>query len=206
MPDQVVLPRTLTLRTFAAPVELRTRRVLLRQWQDSDLDAWCEMNADPEVRAYFPKTLTRDEALGEATRIRTGIARRGWGMWALELPGVVPFAGFVGLNVPAITVDWMPEVEVGWRLSRAAWHKGYATEGALAALEFAFSELALEQVVAMSVATNAPSHRVMDRIGMLRDATCDFDHPMVPPEWPLKRHILHRIKHADWRAFSAKKA
>jgi len=193
----------LRLRTFASPMELRTRRLLLRQWKDSDYDAWATMNADEQVRKYFPKVLTRAEADGEADRIRANIAQRGWGMWELEVPGVHPFAGFVGLSVPAIDVAWMPAVEVGWRLARDAWGNGYATEGAQAALHFAFDELALDEVVAMSVVPNTPSHRVMDRIGMIRDDSADFDHPRVPQDWALKRHILHRIPRSTWAKKSA---
>lgn len=192
----------LVLRTFAAPVELRTPRVLLRQWKDSDTDAWSAMNADPEVRRYFPSLLSRTEAKGEADRIRASITQRGWGMWALEVPGVHPFAGFVGLNLPGYEALWMPAVEIGWRLAPAAWHRGYATEGAAAALHFAFTQLELPQVVAMSAPANGPSHQVMERIGMLRDADADFDHPRVPDGSPLKRHILHRITLAQWRTQS----
>ena len=60
----------LVLKTFAAPVELRTPRVLLRQWKDSDSDAWAAMNADPAVRRYFPTVLSRADAQAEAERIR----------------------------------------------------------------------------------------------------------------------------------------
>ncbi|MCA3017601.1 MAG: GNAT family N-acetyltransferase [Rhodocyclaceae bacterium] len=202
MPDHSPIRnvRSLVLRTFASPVEIRTQRVLLRQWKDSDLDAWAEMNADPEVRKYFPKVLDRAEADGEASRIRGGIAQRGWGMWAIEIPGILPFAGLVGLNLPAFQAPWMPAVEIGWRLSRDAWHKGYATEGAVAAMNFAFDELHLPEVVAMSVKTNTPSHQVMQRLGMTHDPSADFDHPRVPADWPLKTHILHRISPATWKA------
>nr|WP_295782349.1 GNAT family N-acetyltransferase [Rhodoferax sp.] len=194
---------SLVLRTFAAPVELRTPRVLLRQWKDSDFNAWAVMNADPEVRRFFPSVLNRSDAQAEGERIRSAIAQRGWGMWALEVPGVHLFAGFVGLNLPRYEAPWMPAVEIGWRLAPAAWHQGYATEGATAALDFAFTHLELPQVVAMSVPTNGPSHRVMDRIGMVRDAAADFDHPRVPDGSPLKRHILHKISPAQWRTHRA---
>ncbi len=190
---------TLLLRTFPSPVELRTQRLLLRQWKDSDLDKWCTMNADTEVRKFFPKVLSPDEAQDEMTRMRAGIAQRGWGLWAIEIPGVHPFAGLVGLNIPGYEAPWMPMVEVGWRLSREAWHKGYATEGAAAALNFAFVHLELAQVIAISVTTNTASHNVMERLGMTRDASADFDHPRVPADWPLKRHILHRVARKSWQ-------
>ena len=106
---------TLVLRTFTSPIELRTPRVLLRQWKDSDIDAWAAMNADPEVRRFFPAVLNRAEAQAEADRIRASITQRGWGMWALEIPGVHPFSGFVGLSLPGYEAPWMPAVEIGWR-------------------------------------------------------------------------------------------
>lgn len=195
---------TLVLRTYAAPMELRTPRVLLRQWKDSDHDAWAAMNADPQVRRYFPAVLNRAEAQAEADRIHSAIAQRGWGLWALEIPGVHAFAGFVGLNLPGYEAPWMPAVEIGWRLAPAAWHQGYATEAAMATLDFAFTQLELPQVVAMSVPTNTPSHKVMERIGLVRDPDADFDHPRVPVDWPLKRHILHRISPQQWRTHCAR--
>lgn len=200
MPDTFMSIASLVLPSFAAPVEIRTPRLLLRQWKDSDLDAWAAMNADAEVRKHFPKALARDEAIGESDRIRASIARRGWGMWAAEVPGVHPFIGFIGLNDPAFEAPWQPAVEIGWRLSRDAWSKGYATEGALAARDFAFTHLQLPQIIAMSVEPNTPSHRVMDRIGMTRWHGVEFDHPRVPVDWPHKRHVVHRLTHANWAA------
>ncbi len=194
---------TLLLRTFVSPVELRTPRVLLRQWKESDIEVWCEMNADADVRKYFPKINSREDSLAESDRIRTSIRQRGWGMWALEVPGVHPFAGFVGLNAPGFAAPWQPAVEVGWRLPKFAWDQGYATEAAAAALDFAFTHLRLPQVMAMSVTTNAPSHRVMERLGMAPWPEMNFDHPRVPADWPLKRHIVHRITDQQWQKRTA---
>jgi RimJ/RimL family protein N-acetyltransferase len=189
---------TLLLKTWASPVELRTPRLLLRQWKDSDLEAWATMNADAEVRRHFPSVLTRELADAEATRIRNNITQRGWGMWAVEVPSVDAFIGFVGLNAPAFAAPWQPAVEIGWRLKRDAWGHGYATEAAAASLNFAFLHLALPQVVALSVTTNQPSHAVMTRIGMTPWQGMEFDHPRVPADWPLKQHIVHRISRQFW--------
>jgi RimJ/RimL family protein N-acetyltransferase len=196
-------PRTLMLRTFASPIELRTPRVVLRQWKPGDQDAWATMNADPAVRRHFPSILSPADAKGEADRIAAAIAQRGWGLWALEVPGVHAFAGFVGLGVPGFEAPWMPAIEIGWRLAPAAWHRGYATEGALAALDFAFTQLALPQVVAMSAPGNSASHRVMERIGMHRDAADDFDHPRLAVDSPLRRQFLHRIALTQWHGHPA---
>jgi RimJ/RimL family protein N-acetyltransferase len=184
--------RSLVLPTFAAPLELHTRRCVLRQWKPSDLAPWAEMNADPEVRRYFSSIATEEQARGEAERCRDAIAQRGWGMWALEVPGVLPFAGFVGLAVPHYDAPWVPAVEIGWRLPRAAWGKGLATEAAQAALDFGFARLGLAEIVAITVPANAPSRRVMERLGMLRDEAGDFDHPRIEAGHPLRRHVLYR--------------
>jgi RimJ/RimL family protein N-acetyltransferase len=184
----------LMLQTFAAPLELHTRRCVLRQWQDRDLAPWASMNADPEVRRYFSALLTPEQATHEAALCRNAIAQRGWGLWALEVPGEFAFAGFVGLNVPHFDAPFVPAVEIGWRLPRAAWGRGYATEAAQAALEFAFTQLKLAEVVAMAVPTNEASLRVMQRLGMLRDEKADFDHPRVDAGHPLRRHVLYRTR------------
>lgn len=182
----------LVLPTFPAPVELHTKRCVLRQWQPGDLAPWAAMNADPEVRRYFPGLLTPEAAAAEAGRCRDAIAQRGWGMWALDLPGVMPFAGFVGLNVPHYDAPFVPAVEIGWRLPRAAWGCGFASEAAQAALEFAFTRLGIAEVVAITVPDNQASRRVMQRLGMVRDEAGDFDHPRVEAGHPMRRHLLYR--------------
>jgi ribosomal-protein-alanine N-acetyltransferase len=193
----------LVLKTYPHPLELRTARVLLRQWKDSDLPAWCAMNADPQVRQHFPSVQSQEEALGEAGRARQALSQRGWGFWAMEIPGRLPFAGVVGLIVPTYEAHFMPAVEIGWRLSREAWGQGYAVEAARAAAGFAFTELALDEIVAITIAANAPSRKVMERLGMRRDERGDFDHPRVPAGHPMQRHVLYRLDPASWRRKAA---
>lgn len=183
----------LVLRTFDGVRELRTQRTLLRQWKDSDLEPWVTMNADPEVRRHFSSVCTRDEALGEAGRIRAALAQRGWGAWALEVPGVLPFAGFVGLIVPSWSAHFTPAVEIGWRLPRDAWGQGYASEAAAAAAAFALTVLQLPELVAITIPANEPSRRVMKRIGMVHDEAGDFAHPRIAAEHPMSRHVLYRL-------------
>jgi RimJ/RimL family protein N-acetyltransferase len=184
----------LVLPTFDGVRELRTQRTLLRQWRDSDLAPWAAMNADPVVRRHFTKLLSAEEAADEAGRIRQALQQRGWGAWALDIPGVLPFAGFVGLLVPAWSAHFTPTVEIGWRLPQAAWGQGYASEAAAAAAAFALRVLQLDEVVAITVPGNAPSRQVMQRIGMVHDATGDFDHPRIPPGHPMQRHVLYRLR------------
>jgi ribosomal-protein-alanine N-acetyltransferase len=114
------------------------------------------------------------------------------------VPGVAPFIGFVGLWHIPFEAHFTPAVEVGWRLARAHWGQGYATEGARAALEVGFTRLGLDEIVSMTVPANARSRRVMERIGMTRDSADDFDHPRVPAGNPMRRHLLYRLSRADW--------
>jgi RimJ/RimL family protein N-acetyltransferase len=178
--------------------ELRTDRLLLRQWREEDLGPWAELNADPEVMEHFPSVLTRDESDVLATRCREHLQTNGWGLWAVEVPGVAPFIGWVGLARPAFEAPFTPAVEVGWRLARRWWGHGYASEGARAALGFAFAELALDEVVSFTSVRNERSQAVMRRIGMRRDPRDDFEHPGIPEGHPLRPHVLYRLGRAEW--------
>jgi RimJ/RimL family protein N-acetyltransferase len=175
--------------------ELRTDRLLLRQWRPEDFGPFAELNADPEVMRYFPAPLRRDESDGLATKARALIEARGWGLWAVEVVETNEFIGFIGLAEPSFDADFTPAVEVGWRLHRRHWGSGYATEGARAALAFAFEELSLEEVVSFTSAVNLRSRRVMERLGMTHDPEDDFEHPRVDDR-VLRPHVLYRIKRA----------
>jgi RimJ/RimL family protein N-acetyltransferase len=171
--------------------ELRTDRLLLRHWRDSDLDPWAAMNADPEVREHFPDLLTREQSAASIALFQDGLDRRGYGWWAVEVLATGEFIGFTGL-IPVGEGMPFTGMEIGWRLTRSAWGHGYATEAALACLDFGFKTLELPEVVAITTTTNLRSQAVMRRIGMTRDPAADFDHPNVP-DGPLRLHVLYRI-------------
>lgn len=173
-------------------MEIRTGRILLRQWREQDLAVFADLNADPSVMEFFPAPLTREQSDAMARKITRLIDQRGWGLWALEIPGVADFAGFVGLNVPEHELPFNPCVEIGWRLAHQHWGNGYATEAARTALDFGFRQLGLAEIVAFTVAGNLRSQRVMQRLGMLRDEA-SFEHPAVEPGSPLSEHVLYRI-------------
>ena len=143
---------------------------------------------------HFPSRLGRAESDALAERIRAALAERGFGLWALELPGVTSFAGFVGLTVPTFEAHFTPCVEIGWRLARAHWGHGYAREAAGAAVRFGFEVLRLTEVVSMTVPGNARSRRVMEALGMERSASDDFEHPRLPAGHPLRPHVLYRLR------------
>jgi RimJ/RimL family protein N-acetyltransferase len=177
-----------------SPVTLGTRRLILRPWREADLEPFADLNADPDVMRYFPQPLSREESDRLANRIREKFASQGWGWWAVEVRVGSPFIGFVGLNIPeyADELPFTPAFEVGWRLAKAHWRRGYAREAALECLRFAFGDLGRDEVVSFTAIENLPSQAVMQSIGMTRDPTGDFDHPMLPPGHRLSRHVLYR--------------
>jgi RimJ/RimL family protein N-acetyltransferase len=174
------------------PETIRTPRLHLRRWRDEDLPAFAAINADPRVMEFFPKLLDRAESDALTARIRDAFARRGFGLWAVEVPGVADFIGFVGLTVPHFEAHFTPCVEIGWRLARAHWGHGYASEAARAALDVGFRYLGLGEIVSFTTEANRRSRAVMERIGMTRSPADDFDHPALSEGHPLRRHVLYR--------------
>lgn len=173
---------------------LRTERLILRPWRDDDLAAFASINGDPEVMRHFVTPLDRAGSDAFVGRIRAHFDRHGFGFWAVEAPGVAQLVGMVGLAVPSFQAHFTPCVEVGWRLARPYWGRGYATEAARECLRFAFEVRHEPEVVAFTAVGNLPSRAVMERLGMTRNPDDDFDHPNVPDGNPLKRHVLYRIR------------
>jgi len=178
---------------MAADLVLKTARLILRRWRAEDREPFARLNGDPVVMRLFPSTLSREQSDAMVDRIETHFDEHGFGLWAVEAPGVAPFIGFVGLSVPSFEAHFMPAVEVGWRLDQPYWGYGYATEAARATLADGFGRAGLREIVSFTAPVNVPSIRVMERIGMTRDPVGDFDHPRVPEGHPLRRHVLYRI-------------
>jgi ribosomal-protein-alanine N-acetyltransferase len=185
-----------------SPAQLRTERLLLRPWRDGDREPFAAINADPVAMEHFPSTLTRAESDGFAEWIERQLDRDRYGLWAVEIPGEASFVGFVGIVPVGDELPFAPATEVGWRLAREHWGRGIAIEAARAALAFGFEELALEEIVAITTPSNVRSRRVMERLGMRRDAAGDFEHPKVPAGHPLAAHVLYRLQAARWRISS----
>lgn len=176
--------------------ELETPRLWLRQWTEADFPAFADLCADAETMRYFPSVLTQAQSDAMAQRCLDLINQRGWGFWAVEEKSSQQFIGFLGLHVPSVGLPFSPCVEIGWRFARTHWGKGLATEGARAALDLAFQELALPEVVSFTALSNLRSERVMQRLGMVRDEKT-FAHPALPDGHPLQEHVLYRIKRPE---------
>jgi RimJ/RimL family protein N-acetyltransferase len=179
---------------------LTTPRLTLRHWHDGDLEAFAAQNADPAVMQFMPGLLSRAESDDFARGAQRGIDARGWGLWAVEVRADAQLAGCVGLAVPSFAAHFTPCTEIAWRLKRASWGHGYATEAARECLRFAFETLALPEVVAFTVPANLRSRAVMERLGMVRNPLEDFDHPRLPPGHALRRHVLYRLGRDAWSA------
>jgi RimJ/RimL family protein N-acetyltransferase len=172
---------------------IETARLVLRPWRDEDVEHWVTMSADPRVMEFFPSVSERSEAESMAARLRDRLERDGYGWWVAEVKGGPPFAGVITLQDVPFEMHFTPALEVGWRLVHDQWGCGYATEGARAALDFAFGELGRSEVVSMTAAINTRSQRVMQRLGMTHDSAGDFDHPRLPEGDRLRRHVLYRL-------------
>jgi RimJ/RimL family protein N-acetyltransferase len=178
--------------------KLETERLFLRMWHDADRDPFAQMNQDSAVMEFLPGLLSRTESDAIVDRIEAHFVQHGFGLWAAELRETGEFLGYVGLAVPRFDAAFTPCVEIGWRIASKHWGTGFATEGARAAVNFAFNVLNLEELVSFTVPTNVRSLRVMEKLGMTHDENEDFDHPLLAVGHPLRRHVLYRMRRAGW--------
>jgi RimJ/RimL family protein N-acetyltransferase len=177
---------------------LKTKRLILREWNGADREPFARMNADPRVMEYLGEPMSREQSDEVADRIEAHFRTHGFGLCAAELAEGGEFIGFVGLAVPMFEAAFTPCVEIGWRLAAEYWGAGLATEGAREIVRCAFEELGLPELVSLTTIRNERSRRVMAKLGMTHDATENFDHPRLPVGDPLRRHVLYRLTREKW--------
>ena len=170
---------------------IETKRLVLRRWREADREPFADLNGDPQTLVFFPSTLTRAESDALVDRIEARFEAHGYGLWALEVRQTGQFIGFTGLAPMPEDVPGAGGTEIGWRLARRAWHRGYATEAALAARDVAFTGAGLAELWSMTAVLNTPSQAVMRRIGMTEAAR--FEHPRVPDGSPVKPHVVYHL-------------
>jgi RimJ/RimL family protein N-acetyltransferase len=170
--------------------ELRTQRLLMRRWRESDREPFAEMNASPEVMRFFPSTMERAQTDAFVDLIEQRFEVQGYGLWALELVETGEFLGYTGLNPMPEGVPGAGGMEVGYRLKQAAWGHGYATEAALQTIATAFDEIGLDEVWSMTAVLNTPSQAVMKRAGLTFYG--HFEHPRIEPGSPIRPHVVYR--------------
>ena len=171
---------------------IRTARLVMRRWREEDREPFAAMNADPEVMRYFPAQLDRAASDAGIDRAERRFDEQGFGLWALELADTGEFIGFTGLNPMPEGVPGAGGMEVGWRLARHAWHHGYATEAARAALDVGFTGAGLDEIWSMTAVLNLPSQAVMQRIGMTFHS--HFDHPAVEVGHAVRPHVAFLLQ------------
>lgn len=166
----------------------------MRRWREQDLHPFAMLNADPMVMKHFPKMLNHEESNAMVERIEKAFEENGFGLYAVALSEAEEFIGFVGLSVPTFQANFMPCVEIGWRLAAPYWGRGLAPEAAQAVLADGFNRVGLKEIVSFTATTNFNSMRVMEKIGMTRAFEDDFMHPSLPDGDPLKPHVLYRLR------------
>lgn len=177
---------------------IQTERLILRQWCDQDIDPYRKLNADPKVMEFFPNTWSQEASDISLKSARNHIEKYGWGKWAVSLLKTGEFIGRIGLEDVDFQASFSPNIELGYRIAYKYWGNGYAVEGAKAALEHGFRQLNLEEIVAFTPMQNMRSQIVMQRIGMHHSPKDDFDHPKLPKEHRLSKHVLYRLNKMDW--------
>jgi 3-dehydroquinate dehydratase/shikimate dehydrogenase len=179
-------------------LRIESERLILREWNETDIEPFASLNCDPDVMQYFPKPLTTEESKQFIIKSNSILQEKSFGLWAAEIKSSSEFIGFIGLAVPTFEAPFTPCIEIGWRLAKKFWSQGYATEGARRVLQYAFDDLHLNEVVSFTSELNRPSIRVMERIGMKRDPNEDFYHPRVEKGHRLEKHVLYRLKKNDF--------
>ncbi len=172
---------------------LTTERLLLRRWRDTDRLPFQKLNSDPRVMEFMPGLLSPEASDELIARIEAHFEQHGFGPFAAELREDGAFLGYIGLYVPTFDAEFMPAIEIAWRLSADYWGRGLATEGARSVVRHAFAELGLSGLVSFTVPENLRSRRVMEKLGMAHDLRDDFDHPHLPEGHALRHHVLYRL-------------
>jgi len=172
----------------------KTERLIPRRWRESDRQPFAAMNADPRVMEFFPRPLSTEESDALVDEIEADFARHGFGFCAAELIRDHSFVGSIGLGVPRFSAHFTPCFEIAWRLSAEFWGLGLATEGAREMVRQAFDVHGLKELVSFTVPANVRSRRVMEKLGMTRNAADDFDHPRLSEGHSLRRHVLYRLR------------
>ena len=177
--------------------ELNTERLVLRQWQDKDYSPFALLNANTEVMEFFPSPLNREQSDTLLNKARGLIDEHGWGFWAIEEKASGRLIGMTGLHHVEDDLPVYPDVEIGWRLAKEFWGRGFATEAAMASRDFAFEELKLEKIISFTATSNLRSQAVMKKIGMTDSGKC-FEHPSVPVDHPLREHTVFQLPRKHW--------
>jgi RimJ/RimL family protein N-acetyltransferase len=172
---------------------IETERLYLRAWRDGDREPFHAMGNDPRVMEFLGDPQTPEQVDAAMARQNDAIARLGHGFWALEQKSNGAFMGFCGIKIGPDGTPIANQIEIGWRLAHAFWGKGFAREAAEASLDWGWANLDVPEIAAITTVKNYRSRTLMERLGMTYSPDGDFDHPGVPSESPILRHVTYRI-------------
>lgn len=168
-----------------------SKRLGFREWSLNDLDDFFQLNSDVEVMKHFPKTLTKEDTKAYIIRLQTQFKNFGHNYYATEVKESGEFIGFIGLAYQDFESDFTPNVDIGWRLKKSAWGKGFATEGAKRCLDIAFNKLHLDKIISTCTLNNKGSEKVMQKIGMQK--VREFKHPKLKEYPEMQTCLLYEI-------------
>ena len=172
-----------------------SERLGFRRWTDSDKEAFIRIYGDPYVMQFFPKVLTRAEALTRVNLFDKNIEEHGYGLWAAVLKQSNECIGVIGLKETSFKAFFTPSAGLTWILDKHFWRQGFAKEGAARCMEWGFNEKDFERFYAFTTVQNLPSQAVMKSLKM--DYSGSFLHPQIE-EKSLKRHVLYEISRKDF--------
>ncbi|GGE20533.1 acetyltransferase [Polymorphobacter glacialis] len=174
---------------------IKSDRLTLRNWHDSDRIPFNAMGRDPAVMEHLGPLQSQADTDAGIARLSAIAAEHGHTFWAIERRDDQQFLGFCGLKIaPENIPDIEGAIEIGWRLRADAWGKGYAGEAARASLDWGWANLAADRIIAITIPANIRSQALMLRLGMVRRHDLDFDHPALVPGDPLRPHVTFEIR------------
>jgi RimJ/RimL family protein N-acetyltransferase len=171
---------------------LKTERLVLRRWRETDEAPMHAISTDPLVMATLGPLMSLEEVRALIGRLQLMQAEHGYCFWAMALQETGALIGLCGLKPGAADTPLEGRLEIGWRLGSSWWGRGYAREAATACLDWAWNQLDADSVWAITSKDNSRSWGLMERLGMSRQMDLDFDHPSLTPGDPLRRHITYR--------------
>ena len=176
-----------------------SERLGFRNWKHEDLVEFSKLNSDEEVMEHFPNTLSEKEVKELIKKLNNHFTKNGFTYYATELLATTEFIGMIGLAYQEYHTAFTPAVDIGWRLKKSAWGKGYATEGAKRCLQYAFQELGISKIISVCTIKNQKSENVMKKIGMTKVGI--FNHPNLANFPAYQKHFCYEITKNNKRNF-----
>jgi len=169
-----------------------SERLGFRNWKDADIPKMISISGDKDVMEFFPAPATPIQTEEFIGRMQTMFSEKGYCYFAVERLEDAAFIGFIGLMYQTYDVPFSPYTDIGWRLGKEFWNKGYATEGASRCLKYAFEDLDLSNIKATAPLVNVKSIRVMEKIGMKKQL--EFKHPRLVGNTKLETCTCYQIE------------